>query len=319
MLNLGVGVVNVFQLRLCLQRLFDGHLEVGRNKLGDAVSLGKAHAKGAAHVAHHALGLHGAKGGDLRNRAPAVGFNHVLDDLATATFAKVHVDIGQRDALAVQKAFKQQVVRNGIEVGDAQGPGHQRTGGRTAPRPHGHVMVFCPVDKFLHDEEVAGKAHFKDNAQFVLQSVAVELGVESFPVGVLFEPFLKTFFCQPPKFGIKAGPFRQVVYRKVVVAKVQLHIALLGNAHGVGQGFGRMGKGFFHLFDGFVVQLVGTKAHALGVVHGGLRLDTEQYLVGFGVCGGEVVAVVGGNQRHARGFRQFQQGGVGLGLLWQAV
>ena len=104
-----------------------------------------------------------------------------------------------------------------------------------------------------------------------------------------------------------------------MVAEVQLHIALLGNAHGVGQGFGHMGKGLFHLFDGFVVQLMGAKAHALGVVHGGLRLNAEQHFVGFGIVSGEVVAVVGGNQRHARGFRQFQQGGVGLGLLGQAV
>ena len=171
----------------------------------------------------------------------------------------------------------------------------------------------------MHDEEVTGKAHFKDNAQLVLQAVAVELGVQGLPVGVLFKPFFKAFFRQTPEFGIKAGPFRQIVYGKVVVTKVQFHIALLGNAHRVGKGLGHMGKGLFHLFDGFVKQLVGAKAHALGVVHGGLRLDAEQHLVGFGVFGGEVVAVVGGNKRHTRGFRQFEQGIVGLGLLGQAV
>ena len=57
----------------------------------------------AAHVAHHCLGGHGAKGGDLRNAIGAVLGPHVIDDTVAAVLAKVDVEVRHRHPLGIQK------------------------------------------------------------------------------------------------------------------------------------------------------------------------------------------------------------------------
>ena len=51
-------------------------------------------------------------------------------------------------------------------------------------------MVLGPVDELLHDEEVAGEAHLKDDLELVLQAVAVGLRVDVGAVGVLFQSWV---------------------------------------------------------------------------------------------------------------------------------
>ena len=73
-----------------------------------------------------------------------------------------------------------------------------------------------------------------------------------------------------------------------------------------------------HLLAGLVVEVMGAEAHALGVVHGGLGLDAEQHLVGVGVVGVEVMAVVGGHDGQLEMVGYLQQALVGYLLLGQA-
>ena len=103
------------------------------------------------------------------------------------------------------------------------------------------------------------------------------------------------------------------------MAEIQFHIALLGDAHGIGQRFRHMAEGGFHLLGALVVEFRGLEAHVLGIVHGGLRLDAEQHLVGLHVAGIEIVAVVGGHQRQMELFGDLHEAVVDRHLFLQAV
>ena len=317
--DLRVAVVELLQLRLGLHRFVDGHLEVVGHHLGDAVGLGKAHAQGPAHVAHHALGLHGAEGGDLRHAVLAVGIDHVLDDFHAAAFAEVHINIGQAHAFGIEEALEQQVVGDGVEVGDAQRPGHEAARRRTAARPHGDAVVLGPVDEFLYDKEIAREAHVADDVQLVAQALAVGVRIEGGRVGVFLQALFQALLGQPPEFRFQRGPFGQGVDREIMVAEIQLHIALFGDAHGIGQRFRHMAEGGFHLLGALVIKFRGLEAHVPGIVQRGLRLDAEQHLVGFHVVGIEVVAVVGGHQRQVELFGDLHEAVVDRHLFLQAV
>ena len=51
------------------------------------------------------------------------------------------------------------MVRNRVKVRDTKRPRNQGAGSGTAPGTNGDPFVFSPVDKVLHDKEIARKAH----------------------------------------------------------------------------------------------------------------------------------------------------------------
>ena len=289
-----VGPRQPGQFRFALQSLGDGHLELFGHQLGDAVGLGEAHAHGPAHVADDRLGLHGAEGGDLGHAVGAVLLGDVADDLHSAAFAKIHVDIRQADAFAVEKSLEEQIVGQGVQVGDAQGEGHQRPGRRAAPRSDRDALGFGPVDEVGHDQEIAGKTQFDDDLEFVFQALFVLLPVHrSRHFGQAFGEARAGEFGQLLLQGL-ARP--RLVGRKIMLAQIERQVDLVRDHGGIGQRLGDMAEGRGHFLGRFEIQVRGGHAHALGVAHAGRRLDAQQNVVGLGVGPGEIVAVVGGHQ-----------------------
>ena len=62
----------------------------------------------------------------------AVLARDVLDDLAAAVHAEVDIDIGHGDAFGVEEALEEQLVLEGIDVGDLHAVGDQRSGSGAA-------------------------------------------------------------------------------------------------------------------------------------------------------------------------------------------
>src|SRR5439155_17731853 len=73
-------------------------------------------------------------GRDLRDRLRPVLLLHVLDHPVSPALAEVDVEVGHRYALRIQEALEQEVVAQGIQVGDAERVGDQRPGARSEER-----------------------------------------------------------------------------------------------------------------------------------------------------------------------------------------
>ncbi len=71
---------------------------------------------------------------------------HVLDDAIAAFHAEVHVEVGHRDALGIQEALEQQVVRERIDIRNAEAVRHERARAGAAARPHRHPVVASPSE-----------------------------------------------------------------------------------------------------------------------------------------------------------------------------
>ena len=89
---------------------------------------------------------------------------------------KVGVDIGQRDAVRVQEALKQQVILHRVNLGDAQAIGHSRSGSRSTARSHRAAQFGCHADVVLHNEEVSRETHVLDGLELKVESFALFLG-----------------------------------------------------------------------------------------------------------------------------------------------
>src|SRR3970282_1615501 len=78
----------------------------------------------------HAAGprRHGAEGDDLRDAVGPVTALHILDHPVAPVLAEIDVEVGHRDALRIEEALEQQVVAQGVEIGDAERISDRRSG-----------------------------------------------------------------------------------------------------------------------------------------------------------------------------------------------
>ncbi len=148
------------------------------HQLAESVGLVERQVEHACHIADAQFGGHAAVGDDLRHLVLAVLVNHVVDYALAPFVVEVGVDIGHALAVRVQEALEQQVVLDGVDVGDADAIGHRAA--RRAPTPGAdqHAHVPPRVDEVLHDEEVAREAHRLDGEELEVEAL-LDLRVEA--------------------------------------------------------------------------------------------------------------------------------------------
>ncbi len=213
----GVAVPQRLELGLDVEGLGDGVGDPGAldgDQVGDLLRLHGGEAHGAGHVLDDALGLQLVEGGDLPDAVLAVAIGDVGDDLVAPVHAEIDVEVGHAHALRVEEALEEQVVREGIEVGDPHRVRDQGAGAGAAAGADGDVVLLGEADEVPDDEEVAGEVHADDD---------VELGLEAAAVGVL----------------VDLGPLRSHLGEAAVEALPGDLAEVVGGAHALGQGEAR--------------------------------------------------------------------------------
>ena len=109
----------------------------------------------------------------------AVEVLHVLDHAVAALIVEVHVDIRHRDTLGVQEALEEEVVLDGVEVGDTQAVGYHAACGAASTGAYGYAVVLGPVDEVLDYQEVVRESHVGDGLELEVDTLAQgSVGVE---------------------------------------------------------------------------------------------------------------------------------------------
>ena len=257
-----------------VERTLQRNVQFHRHQLGDLVGLLIGVAQHPAHITDDAAGSHGAKGDNLRHVVMAVLARHIVNHLTPALIAQVDVQIGHGHALGVQKPLKQQVVFQGIQLGDIQTVGDNRASAAAAARAHHDVLLPRKADKIPHNQEIIHKAHAENDIQLIFQALDGCLGI----VGI---PRMQPLKTQPPQqfFVAFTGVFIGDVQGQVVGGKIKIHLAAHGDLMRAGDGFAQMGEKRAHLFLAFDVKLLRLHAHALLILQGLARLDAHQHLL----------------------------------------
>ena len=291
-----VAVDELAQLRLLGDRFLQGHADLERDHLGEPVREAERLVLHARHVAHHEARRHGAEGDDLAHRVVAVALRDMGDDALPAFHAEVDVEIRHGDALRVQEAFEDQAVAERIEVRDAEAEGHQRSRAR-APAADRHEILPRPDHELLDDQEVAGEAHLVDDAELVVEALAVGGLVQHAAAGS--EVRRQAAFRLAPQRGLQRRAGRYRIVGQVVGAEFDLAGAALGDLHRVGDRFGQIFEQGAHLRRRAHVLLFAVAAFASGVGENVAFLDADARLVRFEVLRVEKAHVVRGDHGHA--------------------
>ena len=290
------------------ERVVQGDAERIRDELGDAVDETVGQAEHAAAVAHDGLRRHRAVGDDLADLVAAVLARDVVDHLVAAIHAEVDVEVGHRHAFGIEEALEQQVVAQGVEVGDAQRPGHQRTRAGTAAGSDRDVVALTPVDEVGDDQEVAGEAHLHDDVEFGLQPGVVVGASQAVGQCVRLQAAIEAAprFLADPRF--QRMPFRHREVGQVIGAERELQVAALGQFHRVFERFGNVGEQRRHLFRRFQVLLGAEFARSARIVEHAAGGDAHARLVRTEIVAFEEAHVVRGDQRQAEIVGQGERG-----------
>ena len=307
-----VAVVKLLELGRDPQCLVQGHVESGGNELGHRVSLCVGKIQHPSHVAHGGSCRHGAEGDDLRHPILAVFPRHIVDNLTAPRLAEVHVNIGHTDSFRVEKALEIQAVFHRIDVGDVEAVGHHSPRRRASSRPHGDLLAPGVGDKIRHDEEIVHISHFPDHGHLIFQTLPVARRV----AGIAFGIAVAAQLGKPAPAVIALGVLER---GQMVLTEGKLYVAAVSDYLRILNGLELIGKQRPHLLLGFDVKLLGLEAHPVGLVYRLSHLDAHEHILKITVLPGQVVGIVGHNQRQPRILRKAQDAAVDLLLLRQAV
>ncbi len=269
------GVVGLAKVALRVgQAGLEGDVEHLGHQLGDAVGLAVGDVHDPGGVADGLPGLDGAERGDLRHPVAPVLVGHVLDHLLPAAHREVDVDVGHADAVGVEEALEQQVVADGVEIGDAQQVGDQGAGGRAPARAHGDARLFRVADEVPDDEEVGREAHLLDHGQLALQPLA---DLRRDLVAVAADQPLLALVAQVRGLVVALGDGE---VRDEHLLELDVDVAALGDLEGVGDGLRVVAERVQHLLFALEEELLGGEAHAVLLRQPRPGLDAEQHVVG---------------------------------------
>src|SRR3989344_3389103 len=182
---LRVGLIELFELEYGLECF--SKIGLKRNELGNAIakSIGESH--GAAGVSNGGPSRQGTECDDLCHMIAAIFFGDILDDLVTPSIGKIKINIRRTNAVWIHEALKNEVVPDGVNVGDVEDIGDDRSCCGSATRPYDDFVVFGPIDKVLHHEKVGCKSGFTDHGEFIGEALAyLGGGVGGFFADALF-------------------------------------------------------------------------------------------------------------------------------------
>src|SRR5438034_1205740 len=157
--------------------------------------------------------------------------------------------------------------------------------GGAAPRPHRDTAVLRGLHDVVDDEEIPGVAGVRDDAQLVVEPLLNGAGQG---VAVAHRRTGAREVHQEVVVGRELG--RPRVLRQEV-ALLEVELASLGDARGLGQDLGVIRKQRRHLRLGLYVALLAEEPEPVGVVQVLSRADGEQHVVRFGVLFLQVVGV----------------------------
>ena len=303
-----LGDLGVFLLELPeLGDFLDGRLERrvrpdGRDELGDLVHFGQGHFENAADVADGAAGGHGPERDDLGRVGLAVLLGHVLDHFLAAAAAEIHVDVGKADPFGIQEPLEEEVVLDGIDLGDAQAIGDHAPGGRSAAGSHGQADFPGVLDEVPDDEEISGESHLLDELDFQVETVLVfleRMSVRSVALllGDFSRPGEEALAGDLLEIVVQGFPGRGLENRQEMNVLREREIAGRGDLGRIPDGLGIFLEEFDHLGGGFEVELVAREAHPVLFADFLIGLDAEENVLRFGILAFEEVDIVGGHER----------------------
>ena len=169
-LHLGITLIQSPQLRIHLQCLINGDIQLLRDHLGKTVYIIIRKIHHSSHITDHTLCRQCTEGYDLDHLFLAIFAADIVNNLLSSFEAEININIGHGHTLRVQEAFKQQIILDRVNIRDLQRIGNNTSRRRTTPRSHHDLIGLGIIDKIPHDQEIIHVPHSLDNRKLIIKA-----------------------------------------------------------------------------------------------------------------------------------------------------
>ena len=159
-----VQLAKFFDFFECAVNRFAG---THRNQFRHTVHFGERIIERAPHIANRRFCQHFAERDDLGDIVVAVLVARVIYHFFARVVGKIQINVRHRNAVGIQKAFKDEIVLERVEMRNAETVRHHRARRRTA-RVCPNALRARVTRQIPHDEKVRVKAHLVNDAEFVM-------------------------------------------------------------------------------------------------------------------------------------------------------
>ena len=131
----------------------------------------------AERIVHHTPDIlygrlrgHLSESDDMRDMVGAILASNVIKHPFATGVIEVDIYIGHRNAVGVEEPLKQQIILEGIDIGDSERIGYGRTCRRATTWADPYSETPCRVNVIVDNQKVAGEAHSAYGIKLVLHA-----------------------------------------------------------------------------------------------------------------------------------------------------
>ena len=294
--DLLVFLIEFPEIRTDLQRLIYGNPQIRGDGFSHHVAGLIGQIQRPSHITDNVPCSHGTKGDDLYHLILAVFFRNVINDLLPSLIGEVNVNIRHGHALRIEEALKDQLIPDGIDIGDTKGIGNDTSGRRSAPGSHTDAMASGIANEIPDDQKVIHIAHVPDHGKLMIQPVPKLLRNGLIPFfHALAAKLFQIFICRQS--------IRHIIPGNLLLSERDLHIAALGDPMSIFQRLRRIRKQSTHFLFGFEVELPALVAHPVLIRHLGRCLNAKEDIMRLPVFFVNIVGIIGDHHGDARFLR----------------
>ena len=171
MLYLRIRLIHLTQLRIDLQGTVNGNVQLIGNHLCKRIHIRIGQIHHSSHITDDSLGSQGTEGNNLHHLFGTVFAADIINHLLSSFEAEVNINIRHGNTFRIQKSFKQQIIFNGINIGNLQAVGNDTSCRRTTSRTYHNTVLLGIVNKVPNDQEIIHIAHGPDNTKLIIQTL----------------------------------------------------------------------------------------------------------------------------------------------------
>ena len=267
------------------------------------------------HLAHLAHGAAAAVGDDIRGHRGSMRREasiHLLDHAFTLRAARqIEIDVRPGAASLAQEALKQQLLRDGIDVRDAEAVTHGAVC-RAAATLHEDAVLLGPAHDVPHDEEVAAEAELRDQPQFMIE-LMTHLGRD---FAVAFKGANVGALAQKAVLRV---PGRHGILRELVAEVFEAEFDALDDSLRALQSLRKVVKQLTHLRGGFQAALGVRRESQAGFIERGVMPQRREGILQHASLRPRIQRRIRGDQRQLRGQSEVAAAAHAFVFTWNAM